>query len=190
MDLDEAWAMGRELLDQHDLRHWDLSFDRAKRRAGLCRYDARTISLSRHLTALHSPDQVRDTVLHEVAHALAGAEAGHGPSWRATARRIGASTARTLAADAPMPPAPWQGHCPAGHQVQRFRRPSRPVSCSRCCPRFCLAHLISWTREGDPLQPSLQYRDALAHASWRAVQQPACPRCGRAPAEYAAEESA
>ncbi len=36
-------------------------------------------------------EQVRDTVLHEIAHAIAGPEAGHGPLWKATARRIGAT---------------------------------------------------------------------------------------------------
>ena len=38
-----------------------------------------------------SEEQIRDTVLHEIAHAIAGHEAGHGPLWKATARRIGAT---------------------------------------------------------------------------------------------------
>ena len=36
-------------------------------------------------------EEIRDTVLHEIAHAIAGPEAGHGPLWKATARRIGAT---------------------------------------------------------------------------------------------------
>src|SRR5690625_1615299 len=130
MDLDDARTMARELLAAHGLHDWTFTFDRAKRRAGLCLFGSRTISLSRHLTALHSPDQVRDTLLHEIAHALAGAEAGHGPTWRAIASRIGASPQRNLPADAPLPEAPWRGRCPGGHEHHRYRRPVRPVSCS------------------------------------------------------------
>ena len=32
-----------------------------------------------------------DTILHEIAHAIAGANAGHGPVWKAVAKRIGAA---------------------------------------------------------------------------------------------------
>jgi predicted SprT family Zn-dependent metalloprotease len=38
--------------------------------------------------------QVRDTVLHEVAHAIAGNRAGHGPEWKEVAKRIGCSATR------------------------------------------------------------------------------------------------
>lgn len=190
MDLDEAWAMGRELMDTHGLTEWTLSYDRAKRRAGLCRYSTRTISLSRHLTVLHSADEVRDTVLHEIAHALAGPDAGHGPQWRAAAVKIGASGQRTLAAEAALPPAPWQGHCPAGHEHQRYRRPSRPVSCTRCCPTFCMAHLVTWTHHGEPHVFTSEYRTAMLGASWRAARTPVCPKCGHSPAELEVEEIA
>ena len=32
-----------------------------------------------------------DTILHEIAHAIAGVEAGHGPAWKAVAQRLGAT---------------------------------------------------------------------------------------------------
>ena len=32
-----------------------------------------------------------DNLLHEIAHAIVGREAGHGPLWKVTARRIGAT---------------------------------------------------------------------------------------------------
>ena len=37
------------------------------------------------------PREVRDTILHEIAHALAGAKARHGPAWKAIAKRLGAT---------------------------------------------------------------------------------------------------
>ena len=41
MDLTDAAALGRRLLDQHGLDDWTLVFDRAKRRAGVCRSSRR-----------------------------------------------------------------------------------------------------------------------------------------------------
>ena len=38
-----------------------------------------------------SKEQIRDTVLHEIAHVIAGREAGHRPLWKVTAQRIGAT---------------------------------------------------------------------------------------------------
>jgi len=44
----------------------------------------------------HIPEeQVRDTILHEIAHAIAGHKAGHGWQWKAECRRIGANPNRT-----------------------------------------------------------------------------------------------
>jgi hypothetical protein len=36
-----------------------------------------------------SVEQLWETVAHELAHAVAGHEAGHGPEWKAAARRLG-----------------------------------------------------------------------------------------------------
>ena len=85
MDLRDAYALAEHLLDHHGLRDWQVAYDSAKRRAGVCRFRDRTIGLSAPLTALHSEDDVRDTILHEIAHALAGPRHGHdatGAGWR------------------------------------------------------------------------------------------------------------
>ena len=87
MDLGDAYRMGTELLRQHGLDGWTLAFDGAKRRAGVCRYDVRVIGLSAPLTRLHARDEVRETVLHEVAHALVGPRHGHDAVWVAQCPR-------------------------------------------------------------------------------------------------------
>lgn len=161
MDLTGVRELARGLMDEHGLHRWTLQFDSAKRRAGLCRYDTRVISLSRHLTALYSADEVTETVLHEIAHALAGPKAGHGPAWRRVAREIGATGQRCVAADAPTVPAPWVGHCPAGHAHQRFRRPIRPMSCSRCRPGFSVEHLVQWRLHGQEVDLGPRYQAEL-----------------------------
>ncbi|WP_372736880.1 SprT-like domain-containing protein, partial [Nocardioides sp.] len=94
MDLRDAFAMAEHLLERHGLTEWQISFDNAKRRAGVCRFGVKTIGLSAPLTTVHTDDEVRDTILHEIAHALAGPGHGHDAHWRALAQSIGCSGER------------------------------------------------------------------------------------------------
>lgn len=159
MDLLEVRRMAVGLMQQHGLGHWTLTFDRAKTRAGQCRYDRREISLSATLMRLQAEPDVRETILHEIAHALAGPGAGHGSAWRATAMRIGASGEVRLRTQA-LPKAEWVGTCPAGHQAHRHRRPAQPLSCVRCSRTFSPAALLTWTYRGRPVPMTPKYRAA------------------------------
>lgn len=91
--------LARDLLYQHGLADWRVRIDNAQERLGLCDYATKTVSLSRQYIAVASDAQALDTILHEIAHAHAGSEAGHGPEWKAAAERIGANPSRT--ADVP-----------------------------------------------------------------------------------------
>ena len=96
VDLREAAIASRELMDRHGLTSWHFKFDNARVRFGSCNYGTRTISISRHLTALNTWENVANTVLHEIAPALAGVRVtdGHGSSTRMPldARRNAAMT--------------------------------------------------------------------------------------------------
>ena len=159
---EDALALATRLLAVHGLAGWRVVLDRARTRAGVCRPARREIGLSRVLTELHSEAEVTDTVLHEIAHALAGAEHGHDAVWRATARAIGCSGERCVPASAPRAPAAWEGRCPAGHTSTRHRRPERPVSCARCSPRFDPSALLSWRFHGQEVVMPVGYRAELA----------------------------
>lgn len=150
MHLPDALLLARRLLDEHRLSSWRVELDSAVARAGVCRYDTRTIGLSGPLTRLHSEAEVRETVLHEVAHALAGPRAQHGPHWRAIALSIGSTGERCVDRAAPRIEGGWVGTCPAGHRLTRHRRPTRVVTCGRCTRRFDLHHLLTWTHHGQP----------------------------------------
>ena len=103
MRLDEARVMARSLMDGYGLKSWDFSFDRANRRFGCCYRDLSRITLSRPLTLMNGAEEVRRTLLHEIAHALAPQKAGHGPEWKAIARRLGCDTACSYPAEVRVP---------------------------------------------------------------------------------------
>ena len=84
-------AMARALMDEHGLGDWTFAFLEAERRLGDCHYQERVIRVGRTHALDAGEAEIRDTILHEIAHALAGPEAKHGPLWKATARRIGAT---------------------------------------------------------------------------------------------------
>lgn len=161
MEISAALALGRRLLREHGLEHWSVTTDRAKTRAGVCRFGARTISLSAPLTRLHDEAEVRDTILHEIAHALVGPFHGHDDVWRSKAVEIGCSGQRTVDADAPQVEGPWRGECPAGHAYTRHRRPGRVMSCLACNPEFDAAALLTWTYQGRRVDMGAAYRQEL-----------------------------
>lgn len=148
MQIHQALGLARRLMAEHGLDGWTVVADRAKTRAGVCRFASRQIGLSGPLTELHGEAEVRDTILHEIAHALVGPEHGHDRVWRAKAREIGCSGERCLAPDAPRVPGAWVGTCPAGHRTTRHKAPQRVVTCGHCARRFDLRHLLRWTFNG------------------------------------------
>jgi predicted SprT family Zn-dependent metalloprotease len=162
LDLTEARRLAAGLMAGHGLTGWRLVFDNAKTRAGVCRFDRRQIGLSRPLISLYAAEQVTETILHEIAHALVGPGHGHDRVWRATARRIGCSGERCMPADAPSVDGPWVGVCPAGHRTAAHRRPIRVKSCRRCSTGFDAAAIYAWSHRGLPASMDPRYEAELA----------------------------
>lgn len=146
MELAKAGNMARELMAAHGLTDWRFTVDFAKRRFGLCNHGNKTISLSIPLMQLNSEEKVRDTVLHEIAHALAGPRAGHRRQWKAVAAQIGATPTRCYGSDVITPPRKWKGTCPkCGREIKRHRRTA--IACGRCCGgKYNADYKFVWTR--------------------------------------------
>ena len=148
---DSSWVEEEavRLFALHDLSStWSFRFDRATTRLGQCDHRSRSISVSRHLSLKATPDEVTQVLLHEIAHAVAGPRAAHGPRWRSIARSIGYHGGRTHTIEPALERARWRGVCPHGHEVIRFRKPGKPVSCSRCDRRFNQDYLMTWSARG------------------------------------------
>lgn len=68
----EIQAMGEHLLKQHRLKCWSFGFDLARSRAGVCCYSIKLIRLSVSYCLAATRDELQNTILHEIAHALVG----------------------------------------------------------------------------------------------------------------------
>ena len=147
MNLDDAHTLAAELMHQHKLpRQWSFTFDRSKVRFGKCDYRHKRISLSQHLVEANGVEAVRETILHEIAHALAPRGAGHGPVWRALAQSIGCNGSRCYGNEVARPKPRFRGTCPGCDRIiHRHRRTS--IACGKCAPTYNVRFAFIWTQE-------------------------------------------
>ena len=128
--LADAIETATDLMLEHGLVGWRVKLDHARRRAGQCDYNTQIISLSRLYVRNADTAHIRDTILHEIAHALVGPNHGHGAVWRQKAREIGCTATRCHTLN--FSKARWLMACPNGcFSVERHRRKSGLV-CTSC----------------------------------------------------------
>ena len=138
--------IAESLMAEHlEMAVWSFGFDSAKKRLGVCKYAEHLISLSRYFVDLHSFEEIDQVIRHEIAHALAGSNAGHGPKWKKLATELGYNHKKISGDEIGNATAKLIGACPNGHTVYRHRKPKSPLSCSKCAPRFDKRFLITWT---------------------------------------------
>lgn len=129
MNREQAMTMGRQLMAQHLGANSPWRFrimdTRGRRKLGCCCYNVLTIILTGWYVDHNDEAAVRDTILHEIAHALAGSKAGHGPAWKAMAEKIGAQPNRLTRSDTiNRPTGAYKAVCPAC--AQAYYRNSMP----------------------------------------------------------------
>ncbi|MGR3914459.1 MAG: SprT-like domain-containing protein [Gammaproteobacteria bacterium] len=131
----------RQLLRRHGLTDWSARLDDSGSRAGACDYREKVILLSRLFLRGAPAADVRDTILHEVAHALAGAAHYHDARWRKIARQIGCSARRCH--DIEFAPPRWIMRCPNGCFALARNRRMRGLTCMQCAraPQF-----LQWSK--------------------------------------------
>jgi predicted SprT family Zn-dependent metalloprotease len=145
MDLNAARALALELMEHHGLMpyskelshlNWKFGWLRTKTTLGLCDFTKETISLSKHYVSLNPESCVRDTILHEIAHAIVGHGHGHDRVWKAKARELGAVPKQGK--DQNTTPGyvagyRWVADCKhCGQRLGRHRLPRGRYSCGKC----------------------------------------------------------
>ena len=128
--LADAIQTATQLIQEYGLDGWRVKLDNARRRAGQCDFNSRVISLSRLYVRNADNNHIRDTILHEIAHALVGPHHGHNAVWRQKAREIGCTATRCHTLN--FSRARWQMRCPNGcFLIERHRRKSGLI-CAKC----------------------------------------------------------
>jgi predicted SprT family Zn-dependent metalloprotease len=142
----EVRILAITLMQKHGLSTltWKFAFDNARSRLGYCSHKKKTISLSRNYLKLpeYDDEEIRDTILHEIAHGLVGRKNGHNHVWQQKAIEIGCNGERLYHGEAHVMPK-YKGTCPrCGKVILRHRR--KTISCSRCDSRFNKELLFVW----------------------------------------------
>jgi hypothetical protein len=97
MDTYDARALAKALMAEHGLieQGWALMLDiNADRLYGQCRFREKRIRLNPDFVRRNNVINVRDLILHEIAHALVGPGHGHNKVFYSMCRRIGARPER------------------------------------------------------------------------------------------------
>ena len=150
MELRQANKLAIELMEQHGLldKGWHFAFDRANRRFGSCQYHRKRITLSKPLTELNSEQEIRNTILHEIAHALCPRE-GHNQIWKMKAIEIGCDGERCYSSNEVET---MKGNyvatcCNCDKTFNRFRKPKYDQSCGKCSGgRYNPTYKLNWIK--------------------------------------------
>jgi hypothetical protein len=141
----------RALMNEHGLYAWRIIVNtRAKRRNGMCNYTDEIIEVAAVLLRADFPySEFWNTVTHEVAHALAGYDAGHGPAFVRQHKALGGDGTRLAQVVKGFEQQhKWTGTCPGGHTSKRDRLTpkAKVVSCAQCSPTYDARYKFEWKR--------------------------------------------
>ena len=97
MTISESESYTKMLLKRHlpkDYKNWKIEFYYTSKYAGQCDFNRKAITLSLFSMERSSTRQTQEACQHEVAHAIAGHEAGHGYIWQRIHRQLGGNGER------------------------------------------------------------------------------------------------
>ena len=124
----ELVQMTRELLDEHGVDGFDVKMNgRLTRSIGRTNFTKHVIEFSSQLAAVNDRSVLENTARHEVAHAIAGYRAAHGPEWKAACRLTGAKPVACTDAQSIQGVGSWEAWC-AGCEKKLDQRKRMPKS--------------------------------------------------------------
>ena len=122
MNIENAKKIACDLIQLHLGPEWSFKWSRAKKCFGVCQHSRRTIKVSKPLVSLNDEASVRDTILHEIAHALINIGHGHDHVWKARCREIGAEPVRCFKGSVNVPTSKYKVVCECGKEFSRNKR--------------------------------------------------------------------
>ncbi len=99
MKISEAKKMIKRIMSDHDVTGWKVFFTDAETSAGYMFPVEKVIEYCKPFFVHNDAEVCRDTVLHELAHALAPRDNQHGKDWKKKCVEIGAIPEEYLSYD-------------------------------------------------------------------------------------------
>ena len=134
MSTSEVSNLAYELMSKHGLTSngWRFEFNNRKKSLGVCSYRKKTIYVSQNVLSLINKSELINVILHEIAHALVGANHGHGYFWQKKAIEIGCNGQRLFERSLNIE-GKYKCTCPeCGNVIYKHRKPTRIFSCGHC----------------------------------------------------------
>ena len=140
--LEEIEDFAYKNLLKYELLDWNFGFDLAQNRGGVCRYGRKEITLSVTYCLNASREEVLDTVLHEIAHAMVGPGHQHDNVWKKAALKIGCNGEVCHSVEHGLDK--WEGFCPCGQQWRRkkLQKRVRNGTCPKCNAKITWKEII------------------------------------------------
>ena len=115
---------------------WRFTFDDSKSRLGVCKYKIKTVSISLNYLKVLPKEEVYNTILHEIAHAIVGYGNGHNHIWKQKAIELGCDGNRLYKGEVRIK-GKYSLTCPnCGKVSYRHKRPSKGSACGICCKKY------------------------------------------------------
>lgn len=143
MTINQALTLARKLMKNHsELRLWSVTTNKRKSAFGVCNYTKRQIELSMLLVPVMTDEGIKETIIHEIAHALTP-DHHHDRVWKAKCIELGGTGNRCGGSEKYMDGekgreineqkmAKYTLTCPeCGEIYHRNRKPTRATSCGK-----------------------------------------------------------
>lgn len=117
---------------------WTFRLSNTKRAVGYCHFTSREIEFSKWFLS-SPPEDITDTLLHEIAHALVGKGHGHDDVWKAKAIEIGANPSHKTETAKTKAPFNFMLKCPTCDRKWYRYRLKRSIIGRAMCPRCNIA---------------------------------------------------
>ena len=103
MNRTEVTSLLRSELIKHGLINWGIRIntDPTTPYVGMCSHKDKVIIINDYHIDIHPSDEVRDTIYHELAHAIVGPGHGHDSVWATVAEELGAKPRATCSLSFP-----------------------------------------------------------------------------------------
>lgn len=130
MEITHAVKLAQDLIRENNL-NLQVVTSKTKSSVGRCFFwggRATKIELSEPWVEVLDEQEVKDTILHEIAHAVAGLDAGHGLRWKTVAMSLGARPSTCAKIDKEVVDkfnqknAKYHATCPCGKASMYFNR--------------------------------------------------------------------